>query len=74
MKLLVLLVLGFVIYAILKSYARSQTPDRRPPGPARGAEDMVKCAHCGVNLPRSEAFLSKGEFYCSREHQQLNPP
>ncbi|HYP67329.1 MAG TPA: PP0621 family protein [Thiobacillaceae bacterium] len=73
-KLLVLLILGFVIYAILKSYARSQTPDRRAPGPARGPEDMVKCARCGVNLPRSEALLSKGEFFCSREHQQLNQP
>jgi len=34
---------------------------------------MVKCAHCGVNLPRSEAIFSKGEFYCSVEHQKLGP-
>lgn len=71
MKLFFLIVLGFVIYAILKSYARSQ--QAKPPSRApRGAEDMVKCAYCGVNLPRSEAFLTQGEFYCSREHQQLS--
>ena len=71
MKLLVLIVLGFVVYLILKSYARSQTA--KPASNAtRGPEDMVKCAHCGVNLPRSEAILTKGEFYCSREHQQLS--
>jgi uncharacterized protein len=71
MKLLVLIALGFVVYLILKSYARSQAIN--PPSNAtRGPEDMVKCAHCGVNLPRSEAILTKGEFYCSREHQQLS--
>jgi uncharacterized protein len=34
-------------------------------------EDMVKCAHCGVNLPRSEAIYSGGEFFCTPEHQKL---
>lgn len=28
-------------------------------------EDMVKCAHCGVNLPRSEAIYSGGDFFCT---------
>jgi uncharacterized protein len=71
MKLLVLILLGFVIYAILKSYARSQTA--KPSSSAtRAPEDMVKCAHCGVNLPRSEAILTRGKFFCSREHQQLS--
>jgi uncharacterized protein len=71
MKLLVLIVLGFVVYLILKSYARSQTI-KSSSNATRGPEDMVKCAHCGVNLPRSEAILTKGEFFCSREHQQLS--
>jgi uncharacterized protein len=66
-----------VIYAIFKSYVRSQAnkPDSRSPTNTTGkssAEDMVKCAHCGVNLPRSEAFLSQGKFFCSPEHQKLS--
>jgi uncharacterized protein len=31
---------------------------------------MVKCAQCGVNLPRSEAIYSGGDFFCTPEHQQ----
>lgn len=70
MKLLFLIVLGFVIYLVIKSYSRSQNARSSSSAP-RGPEDMVKCAHCGVNLPRSEAILTQGKFYCSREHQQL---
>lgn len=31
-------------------------------------EDMVQCAQCSVHLPRSEAYLVAGSFYCSKEH------
>lgn len=70
-KLLVLIGLGLVIYFLLKNYQRKLgQPGSAAPG-ERGPEDMVKCAHCGVNLPRSEAILSRGEFFCTPEHQRL---
>jgi Na+-transporting methylmalonyl-CoA/oxaloacetate decarboxylase gamma subunit len=31
-------------------------------------ENMVQCTTCHVHLPRSEAFLVNGNFYCSRAH------
>lgn len=31
-------------------------------------ENMVKCATCEVHLPRSEAYLVGGNFYCSKLH------
>lgn len=31
-------------------------------------EDMVQCAQCSVHLPRSEAYLVGGQFYCSKDH------
>lgn len=31
-------------------------------------EDMIECAVCSVHLPRSEAFLVGGKFYCSQAH------
>lgn len=42
------------------------------PGPKRdqAPEDMVRCQTCGVNLPRSEAILSRGRFYCCDEHRR----
>lgn len=31
---------------------------------------MVRCAHCGVHLPESDAFLSQGRHYCSTAHRE----
>ena len=69
-KLLLLAVGVWLIYSILKNYARSVDRDERdvPSPPAQ--EDMVRCAQCGVHLPKSESILSRGEFYCSEEHRR----
>ncbi len=55
--------------------ARGQKP-RSPDAAARkaggaGAEPMVRCAHCGIHLPRSEALQSQGQTWCSQEHARL---
>ncbi|WMD19964.1 PP0621 family protein [Achromobacter seleniivolatilans] len=42
--------------------ARGKTP---PPKPL---ESMVRCAHCGIHLPRSEALLQDGKIWCSEDH------
>lgn len=69
-KILLLLIMGLLAYAVLRSYQRSlNKPSRDARKPV--VEDMVKCAHCGVNLPRSEAIYSGGEFFCTPEHKQL---
>jgi len=33
----------------------------------------VTCAHCGVNLPKSDARSAGGRSYCSEEHWRLGP-
>jgi uncharacterized protein len=67
-KILLLIALGFVVLALIRAYQRSlNKPPETPREPA--VEDMVKCAHCGVNLPRSEAIYSGGAFFCTPEHQ-----
>jgi uncharacterized protein len=35
---------------------------------------MVACAHCGVHLPRSEALVQDGKFYCSAAHLPRSAP
>lgn len=68
-KILLLLAIAFLVWGVLRGYQRSL---RNPPAPRqRDVEDMVKCAHCGVNLPRSEAIYSGGSFFCTPEHQRL---
>ncbi len=69
-KILLLLVIGFVIYALFRGFFRSQVrqdeaaPREREATSARG-EDMVACARCGVNLPRSEAKEVDGRLVCA---------
>jgi uncharacterized protein len=79
-KFLLLLAIGIVVYLIVSRMRRDGEHPRGPSppqssGPAKpaagGAEDMVRCAVCGVHLPRSESFTSRGRFYCSDEHRQL---
>lgn len=33
-------------------------------------ENMVQCCICQIHLPRSEAFMVQGKFYCSHAHIQ----
>ena len=49
------------------------SPDPRSEDPA-GAERMVRCAHCEVHLPASQARFASGKAYCSEEHQRLSSP
>ena len=64
-RILVLLFLALLIYALFRGFLRAQT--RKPPPPAatdaRG-EDMVTCARCGVHLPRSSAREEAGRLVC----------
>jgi uncharacterized protein len=64
-RILLLLVIAFVIYLIFRGFFRAQTRKGEPPA-ARTAkgEDMVACARCGVNLPRSEAREEAGRLVC----------
>jgi uncharacterized protein len=34
-------------------------------------QDLVRCARCGVHLPRSEARQADGQLYCGEEHARL---
>ncbi|WP_277402936.1 PP0621 family protein, partial [Achromobacter xylosoxidans] len=43
------------------------------PPAASAPEAMVRCAHCGIHLPRSEALLQGGRTWCSQEHARLGP-
>lgn len=34
-------------------------------------EPMVRCAHCGIYLPASDALPGAAGVYCSNEHRRL---
>jgi uncharacterized protein len=74
-KILLLIAVGAAVYFIVRGYARSvsRARDAESAGPAADAhEDMVRCTHCGVHLPRSESSQVDGGFFCSEEHRRLH--
>ncbi|AZD04555.1 MULTISPECIES: PP0621 family protein [Pseudomonas] len=34
---------------------------------------MVRCAHCGVHLPRDRALSLEQQWYCSQTHLEQGP-
>jgi uncharacterized protein len=73
MKLLVwLLFLGLVIAALYAklSMARGRTaqPNQHRPVNNAGAETMMRCDHCGLYFPASEAIHRNNSVYCCEEH------
>lgn len=67
-KLLLLIIAALLVYWVLRSYSKGLQKSHQQREAA--GEDMVCCAHCGVNLPKSESFTSQGDFFCSQEHQR----
>ena len=71
MKYLGLLMLAAVAWW-LWGRNRRETPHHSvtPPRPAPAArEDMVRCAHCGVYLPQTEALPGRGGVFCDAAHR-----
>lgn len=52
--------------------ARSRDDEASPAQPKSQGE-LVRCAHCGVNLPRAEARVAGGRLYCGEEHARAGP-
>ncbi|WP_294635432.1 PP0621 family protein [uncultured Aquabacterium sp.] len=56
---------------------RGEGPKAAPPAPASGTGAqpmMVRCAHCGVHLPESDAQRdAAGRPYCCVEHARSGP-
>jgi len=63
-----------VVWLLKRAFAADRpadSPPHMPPHTPQG--DLVACARCGVNLPRSEARLAGDRIYCSDEHLRLGP-
>lgn len=63
-RLFLLIAIAILVYLLVKSYRKNDTPQSRS-----DAEDMVRCAHCGVHFPKSEGILAGGHFFCGVEHR-----
>lgn len=71
-KIITVVLLVIVGVYLFRRMASKRAEELGKPPETKAAEDMVRCKVCGVNLPRSEAVLSKGRFYCCDEHRRAD--
>jgi len=72
--LLVIVVVGVVLWLMFGRQRRvGKTPPRAAQKPS-GPVVMVACAHCGLNLPRTDALEdSAARPFCSEAHRAAGP-
>lgn len=74
-KYLLLIVGVAVLYWVIRANVRRRRDrDAASKQNKTIADDMVRCADCGVHLPRGESLAVRGQFYCSEEHQRRRDP
>jgi len=80
MKLiLLLLAIAALLWLVRGTVRRARPPrergtDANPPAP----QAMLRCAHCGLHLPRDEALPGRGGVFCDAAHraafEKAHPP
>jgi uncharacterized protein len=75
MNLIRLIIIGLIIWFLYRAFQRMLEKPRTSEKTKRPttSRDMVKCAHCGIHIPRDEALEREGELYCSTEHRDAGP-
>ena len=72
-RFLLLVVALFILIWLVRSALAGRKRGGAPQAPGAAQEDLVRCAHCGVHLPRLESRSAGGRHYCSEEHWRLGP-
>lgn len=65
-RLLFFAAIAGLIYLVLRSYRNNSTPPTQQPP---RSEDMVKCAQCGVHVPKGESVQAQGRNFCCAAHR-----
>jgi len=73
MNLVRLIIIALVIWLVVRMVRRyfdksTQSSNDRGAMPKK----MVRCAHCGLHIPESEAVHSDAQYYCSLEHSKAD--
>ncbi len=74
---LVALVVALGVWMLL-TRSRPSRPPRRESEPRPGqtseesvsAQEVAACAHCGLHVPKGEAFWQGPRAYCSEDHRR----
>jgi len=64
-RLLLIISVVALVYLLIRSYRKSTSSLHDEPA----VEDMVRCAHCGMHLPKGESIQFEGHLFCGAEHR-----
>jgi uncharacterized protein len=64
---LLLILLIFLIWRLIRIFK-----DKKPLRRITKTDVMVSCEHCGVYIPKDEAFYLDQHYYCCRAHYEEN--
>ncbi|HWH82309.1 MAG TPA: PP0621 family protein [Burkholderiaceae bacterium] len=78
MKFVLFVIALIVLFWLLRGSLR-RLRGGPPPSPTAGEPlPMLRCAQCGLHLPRDEALPGRGGVFCGAEHrtafEQAHPP
>ena len=73
LRLLFFFLIAYIVICLLRAYIRRRNFGPRPGRESRTAngEDMVLDPQCRMYVPKSEAFLENGKYFCSQECARL---
>lgn len=63
---------GMLVRRLLRGFMQTADDSGKTGGDDTGVE-TVRCAHCGLFLPKTQAVLSEQDYYCSKAHSQAGP-
>lgn len=76
MNLIRLIIFGLIFWLLYRTVQRllNKPESPQPQQPRKvTSTDMVRCAYCGIHIPKNEALERDGHYYCSEEHRDAGP-
>jgi len=70
MRYLIFIISIWLIYRISKSLLRQKQAKQPKSNKNTPLKNTVRCAHCNLHIPESEAILGNGHSYCCEKHKQ----
>ena len=66
-RLIIIVIIGWILFRLYRRW--QQRLANRQTGAGEKIDTMVKCAECGVHLPKQNALENNGQFFCCEEHK-----
>lgn len=74
MNLIRIIVIALIVWLVYRMVQRMLAkPVTKKTAPTQVGTDMVRCAHCGIHIPKGEALRRDGRDYCSEAHREAGP-